>query len=56
MRAITIADDGTTTIEFTDAEAHALRDELAAFGASDAARSLQRLLAVTHGETATNER
>lgn len=50
MQALTIRNDGTTTIEFTDAEAHALRDELAKLKGSDAAWTLFRLLSFGHGE------
>lgn len=52
MQAITIKQDGATTIEFTDAEAHALRDTLAAAAKTgdDAAWALFRLLAHAHGE------
>jgi len=50
MQALTIKDDGTTTIEFTDADAHALRDALAKLKGSDAAWTLFRLLAHAHGE------
>ena len=50
MQALTIRDDGTTTIEFTDAEAHALRDDLAKLKGGDAAWTLYRLLSHSHGE------
>lgn len=50
MQALTIKDDGTTTIEFTDAEAHTLRDELGKLKGSDAAWTLFRLLSFGHGE------
>ena len=50
MQALTIRNDGTTTIEFTDADAHALRDDLARLKGSDAAWTLFRLLATAHGE------
>lgn len=52
MQALTIANDGTTAIEFTDTEAHALRDDLAKLKGSDAAWALFRLLSHTHGEPA----
>lgn len=51
MQALTIKDDGTTAIEFTDAEAHALRDDLAKLQGSDAAWTLYRLLSYAHGAT-----
>ncbi|HEY6114644.1 MAG TPA: hypothetical protein VI172_01685 [Candidatus Dormibacteraeota bacterium] len=52
MQVIAIADDGTTTIELTDAEAHALRDTLAAAAktGNDPAWTLSRLLAHAHGD------
>jgi hypothetical protein len=50
MQALDIKDDGTTTIQFTDAEAHALRDDLAKLKGSDAAWTLFRLLGFSHGE------
>ena len=50
MQALTIRDDGSTAIEFTDDEAHALRDDLAKLKGSDAAWTLLRLLAHAHGE------
>lgn len=52
MRLITVKDDGTTTVELTDAEAHAIRDDLAAAAnsGSDPAWTLHRLLAHAHGE------
>jgi hypothetical protein len=49
MQFIAIAKDGTTTIEFTDAEAHAIRDVLAA-SSDDTAWTLQRLLSHAHGD------
>lgn len=60
MQAITITDDGTTTIKFTDAEAHALRDDLHRLAAekrlggaqSEATWYLARLLAHAHGDPA----
>lgn len=54
MQVITVTDDGTTTIELTDAEAHALRDTLAAAAntGSDPAWTLSRLLAHAHGDPA----
>lgn len=50
MEMLTIKNDGTTTVEFTDAEAHALRDALAKLKGSDAAWTLFRLLSHAHGE------
>lgn len=50
MQALTIKKDGTTTIEFTDTEAHALRDDLAKLKGGDAAWNLFRLLSFGHGE------
>ena len=52
MQLITVENDGTTTVKMTDAEAHALRDTLAKAAASsnDAAWTLSRLLAHTHGD------
>lgn len=50
MQALTIEKDGTTAIEFTDAEAHALRDDLAKLKGSDATWTLFRLLSFAHGE------
>ena len=52
MRMITVENDGTTTIELTDTEAHALRDTLAkaAKNGNDAAWTLSRLLAHAHGD------
>jgi len=50
VQALTIKDDGATAIEFTDAEAHALRDDLAKLKGSDAAWTLYRLLSHAHGE------
>lgn len=52
MRMLTVQDDGTTTIELTDAEAHALRDTLAAAArdGNDPAWTLSRLLAHAHGD------
>lgn len=52
MQMLAIKDDGTTTVEFTDSEAHALRDLLAAAArtSSDPAWTLARLLAHAHGE------
>ncbi|WP_405673230.1 hypothetical protein [Streptomyces sp. NBC_01530] len=52
MRMITVANDGTTTVELTDGEAHALRDILgaAAKTGNDPAWTLHRLLAHAHGE------
>lgn len=52
MRTLNIQDDGTTTIELTDAEAHALRDALASAATTgdDPAWTLSRLLAYAHGD------
>jgi hypothetical protein len=52
MRLISAKDDGTTVIEMTDNEAHAIRDvlALAAKSSSDPAWALYRLLAHTHGD------
>lgn len=52
MRLITVENDGTTTVKMTDAEAHAIRDVLAAAAksSSDPAWTLHRLLAHAHGE------
>lgn len=52
MRLIAIETDGTTTVEMTDAEAHALRDALgdASKTGTDAAWTLHRLLAHAHGD------
>ena len=50
MQLTDIKKDGTTTVEFTDAEAHAIRDALADTG-DDAAWTLQRLLSHAHGDT-----
>lgn len=52
MQSLDIEKDGTTTIKFTDAEAHALRDDLAKLKGSDAAWTLFRLLSFAHGEPA----
>ena len=54
MKVIKVADDGTTTIELTDADAHALRDTLAAAAKTgdDPAWALSRLLAHAHGDNA----
>lgn len=51
MRTVDVHDNGTTTIELTDREAHQLRDELSKLS-SNAAHTLQRLLAMVHGERA----
>ena len=52
MKVVKVADDGTTTIELTDTDAHALRDTLAsaATNGDDPAWTLSRLLAHAHGE------
>jgi len=49
---ITVEDDGTTTVELKDAEAHAIRDALAAAARDndDPAWTLSRLLAHAHGD------
>lgn len=60
MQALTIRDDGTTTIEFTDADAHALRDDLHRLASerhlggarSEVTWQLARILAHAHGEPA----
>lgn len=54
MQMLAIKDDGTTTVEFTDDEAHTLRDVLAAAArtSSDPAWTLARLLAHAHGDPA----
>lgn len=53
MQILTVENDGTTTVKFTDAEAHRLRDLLAnaARTGDDAAWKLHRLLAHAHGDT-----
>ena len=53
MQMLTVESDGTTRIEFTDGEAHELRDVLAAAARNgdSAAWKLQRLLAHSHGES-----
>jgi len=52
MQMLSVENDGTTRIEFTDTEAHQLRDLLvgAASTGDDAAWTLQRLLSHAHGE------
>lgn len=50
MQTLSVADDGTTVIEFTDVEAHALRNVLPQLPGSAAAHELQRHLAMAHGE------
>lgn len=52
MKVITVTDDGTTTVELTDTEAHTLRDALgtAATTGNDPAWTLHRLLAHAHGD------
>ena len=54
MQVIKVTDDGTTTIELTDVEAHTLRDTLAAAAktGNDPAWTLSRLLAYAHGDPA----
>lgn len=56
MRSLSIADDGTTVMEFTDAEAHALRNVLADLPGSPVADALQRHLAMAHGEISHQHR
>ena len=51
MQILAVNDDGTTTVELTDAEAHALRNVLRRLTGSPAAHQLQRLLAYSHGES-----
>ena len=53
MRLLSAADDGTTVVELTDREAHALRNVLTGLPGSPAAYELQRLLATVHGEAHT---
>lgn len=52
MRMITVENDGTTTIELTDTEAHELRDALGAAAQTgiSPAWTLHRLLAHAHGD------
>lgn len=52
MRMIDVQDDGTTTVELTDREAHPLRDILAnaAVSGDSPAWTLSRLLAHAHGD------
>ena len=52
MRLIKVENDGTTTVELTDADAHAIRNALgdAAKSSSDPAWTLHRLLAHAHGD------
>ncbi|MEE4419492.1 hypothetical protein [Streptomyces bugieae] len=50
MQLTDIKKDGTTTIELTDAEAHANRDALANASGDGAAWTLQRLLSHAHGD------
>lgn len=52
VKLVKVADDGTTTVELTDSDAHALRDTLAvaAKTGDDSAWTLSRLLAHAHGE------
>lgn len=49
MQAIDVKNDGTTTIEFTDEEAHEIRDALTR--ATGAGWTLHRLLSHAHGDT-----
>lgn len=50
MRSLSNAADGTTVMEFTDAEAHSLRNVLPQLPGSPVAHALQRHLAMAHGE------
>lgn len=52
MEVRRVANDGSTTIELTDAEAHELRDVLgkAAKTGDDASWTMHRLLSHAHGE------
>ena len=50
MQVLTIKDDGTTAIEFTNAEAHELRDVLDSLKDSPVAWELYRRLCFAHGE------
>lgn len=58
MQMLTVEKDGTTTVQFSDAEAHQLRDVLAAAARTgeDAAWTLHRLLSHAHGDTAEGTR
>lgn len=51
MELLSVADDGTTDVRLTDAEAHALRNVLPDLTGSPVAHALQRHLAMAHGET-----
>lgn len=53
MQMLTVEKDGTTTVQFTDTEAHQLRDALAdaARTGEDATWTLHRLLSHAHGDT-----
>lgn len=51
MQLTDIKKDGTTTVEFTDEEAHQIRDVLASINGAGAAWTLQRLLSHAHGDT-----
>lgn len=51
MQLTDIKKDGTTTVEFTDAEAHQIRDALANGSGTGATWTLQRLLSHAHGDT-----
>ncbi|MCA1223558.1 hypothetical protein [Streptomyces sp. 8L] len=52
MKVCRVENDGSTTIELTDAEAHELRDVLgkAAKTGDDASWTMHRLLSFAHGE------
>ncbi|WP_428956212.1 hypothetical protein [Streptomyces sp. cg35] len=52
MRIVSIENDGTTTVELSDSDAHALRDVLgtAAQSGDGPAWTLHRLLAHAHGD------
>jgi hypothetical protein len=52
MQILAVENNGTTTIRLTDAEAHQLRDRLAAAARTgdDAVWTLHRLLSHAHGE------
>jgi hypothetical protein len=50
VELLSVADDGTTVVRLTDAEAHALRNVLPDLTGSATAHALQRHLAMAHGE------
>lgn len=50
MQTLSVTSNGTTVVEFTDAEAHALRNVLPQLSGSPVAHTLQRHLAMAHGE------